>query len=100
MDARTYQRVGAAFLASQPQGGVLLADQPGLGKSIQTLGGIVERGIEGGINLIACPASAIKIVWAQQVRKWTDFRVLPVAGSAAPKPKENGRESCRARVEV
>src|SRR5690348_1706066 len=53
MDTRTYQRVGASFLAQQPQGGVLLADQPGLGKSIRTLGGIVERGLEVGLHLIA-----------------------------------------------
>lgn len=87
MDTRTYQRVGASFLANQPNGGVLLADQPGLGKSIQTLGGIVERGIEVGLHLIACPATAIKITWEKEVRKWTDFRVFPVAGSAAQKRK-------------
>lgn len=87
MDARTYQRVGAAFLASQPNGGVLLADQPGLGKSIQTLGGIVERGLEVGLHLVACPATAVRIVWEKEVRKWTDFRVFPVTGSAVQKRK-------------
>lgn len=87
MDARTYQRVGAAFLATQPDGGVLLADQPGLGKSIQTLGGIVERGLEVGLHLVACPATAIRIVWEKEVRKWTDFRVFPITGSAAQKRK-------------
>lgn len=87
MDARTYQRVGASFLANQPNGGVLLADQPGLGKSIQTLGGIVERGIEVGLHLIACPATAIRITWEKEVRKWTDFRVFPVTGSATQKRK-------------
>lgn len=87
MDTRTYQRVGASFLANQPNGGVLLADQPGLGKSIQTLGGIVERGIEVGLHLIACPATAIRITWEKEVRKWTDFRVFPVTGSATQKRK-------------
>jgi SNF2 family DNA or RNA helicase len=87
MDARTYQRVGASFIANQPDGGVLLADQPGLGKSIQTLGGIVERGLEVGLHLVACPATAINIVWGKEVRKWTDFRVFPVMGSATQKHK-------------
>jgi len=87
MDTRTYQRVGASFLANQPNGGVLLADQPGLGKSIQTLGGIVERGLEVGLHLIACPATAIRITWEKEVRKWTDFRVFPVTGSATQKRK-------------
>lgn len=87
MDARTYQRVGASFIAQQPDGTVLLADQPGLGKSIQTLGGIVERGLEVGLHLVACPATAIRIVWEKEVRKWTDFRAFPVTGSAAQKRK-------------
>ena len=87
MDTRTYQRVGASFLANQPNGGVLLADQPGLGKSIQTLGGIVERGLEVGLHLIACPATAIRITWEKELRKWTDFNVFPVTGSAKQKHK-------------
>jgi SNF2 family DNA or RNA helicase len=87
MDARTYQRVGASFIANQPDGGVLLADQPGLGKSIQTLGGIVERGLEVGLHLVACPATAINIVWGKEIRKWTDFRVFTVMGSASQKRK-------------
>jgi SNF2 family DNA or RNA helicase len=85
MATRTYQRVGAAFLASAPEGGVLLADQPGLGKTIQTLGGIVERGIEDGLHLVACPATAIRIVWEKEVRKWTDFQVFAATGSAVAK---------------
>lgn len=87
MEQRTYQRVGAAFMANQPDGGVLLGDQPGLGKSLQTIGGIVERGIEVGLHLIACPATAIRIVWEKEVRKWTDFRSFPIDGSAAKKHK-------------
>lgn len=87
MAARTYQRVGAAFMANQPDGGVLLGDQPGLGKSLQTLGGIVERGIEGGRHLILCPATAVRIVWDKEVRKWTDFRSIPIDGGAAKRHK-------------
>lgn len=85
MEARTYQRVGAAFISAAPHGGILLADQPGLGKTIQALGGLVERGIEDGLHLVACPATAVRITWEKEVRKWTDFQVFPVYGSAAKK---------------
>lgn len=87
MASRTYQRVGAAFLATQPDGGVLLADEPGLGKTIQTLSGIVERGIEDGLHLVACPATAIRITWEKEVRKWTDFQVFTAHGSPKQKHK-------------
>lgn len=94
MSSRTYQRVGAAFMARQPDGGVLLADEPGLGKTIQTLGGIVERGIEDGAHLVACPATAIRITWEKEVRKWTDFQVFTAHGS--PKQKAAAIEAAKA----
>lgn len=87
MASRTYQRVGAAFMATQPHGGVLLADEPGLGKTIQTLGGIAERGIEDGPHLVACPATAIRITWEKEVRKWTDFQVFAATGSPLAKAR-------------
>lgn len=87
MSGRTYQRVGAAFMAQSVSGGVLLADQPGLGKTIQTLGGIVERGIHKGLHLVACPATAVRLTWEKEVSKWTDFEVFPCYGGAARRHK-------------
>jgi SNF2 family DNA or RNA helicase len=81
MESRTYQRVGAAFMAQSTHGGLILADQPGLGKTIQTFAGIVERGIEEGLHLVACPATAVNIVWSKEVRKWTDFAVFSATGT-------------------
>lgn len=87
MANRTYQRVGAAYMAASPSGGVLLADQPGLGKTIQTLAGIAERGVEKGIHLVAPPATAVRIVWEKEVKKWTDWGVWAATGSAAQRHK-------------
>ncbi|AVP41400.1 DNA helicase [Streptomyces phage Yara] len=92
MSSRTYQRVGAAFMA-RSAGGILLADEPGLGKTIQTLGGIVERGIEDGPHLVACPATAVRITWEKEVRKWTDFQVFAATGS--PKQKQAAIEAAQ-----
>lgn len=93
MKSRTYQRVGAAFIANAKRG-VLLADQPGLGKTIQTLGGIVERGVYKGRHLVLCPSTAIRITWEKEVRKWTDFDVHVMTGSE--KQKRKGMEAALA----
>lgn len=93
MKGRTYQRVGAGFIANATRG-VLLADQPGLGKTIQTLGGLVERGIHKGRHLVLCPSTAIRITWEKEVRKWTDFDVHVMTGSE--KQKRKGMEAALA----
>jgi len=67
MSNRTYQRVGARFVA---QGGnVILADQPGLGKTLELLGGIIEAGISGPY-LVVCPKTAVESVWAREIPRW------------------------------
>lgn len=71
MAVRTYQRVGARFIAENRK--VLLADEPTLGKTIQILGGLVEAGLEEGLHLIVAPKSSLKSTWADEVFKWTDF---------------------------
>lgn len=69
MCARTYQQVGAAFGARV--GSFLLADQPGLGKTIQTLAAIVEdAGDTPTRNLVLCPKVAVGLVWGPEVRQW------------------------------
>jgi SNF2 family DNA or RNA helicase len=71
MAQRTYQRVAARFIADQ--GNVLIADEPGLGKSIEFFGGLVEAGKEVGLHLIIAPRSSLFSTWAREVFKWTDF---------------------------
>ena len=71
MSTRTYQRVGAKFLALNRF--VLLADEPTLGKTIQYLGGLVEGDNERGMHLIIAPKSSLYSVWAQEIFKWTDY---------------------------
>jgi SNF2 family DNA or RNA helicase len=93
MKTRTYQRVGAAFVANATRG-VLLADQPGLGKTIQTLAGIVERGVHKGHHLVLCPSTAVRITWEKEVRKWTNFDVHVMTGSE--KQKRKGMEAALA----
>jgi SNF2 family DNA or RNA helicase len=77
---RPYQRVGIRFLADSRR--ALLADQPGLGKTIQSIGGVIESGVPGPY-LVVAPATAVTAVWPGEVERWTSgtHRVIPIAGS-------------------
>lgn len=67
MDKRTYQKVGVAFMAGGD--GVLNGDQPGLGKTLETLGAIIENG-QPGPYLVLCPKTAVRDVWERQAQMW------------------------------
>lgn len=70
-----FQRKGASFLKSMPM--ALLADVPGIGKSIQTLAGTEE---ESQI-LIFCPAS-LKYSWQTEIIKWIpDAKIAVINGT-------------------
>lgn len=79
MSTRTYQRVGARFVAEGwERGGVLIADQPGLGKTLEALGGLMEAGAVGPF-LILCPKTAVLSVWSREIpRWWPDARAIPL----------------------
>ncbi|MFT3866814.1 MAG: DEAD/DEAH box helicase [Solirubrobacterales bacterium] len=69
---RPFQVEGVTAIANRLQrdGGALLADDMGLGKSVQTLG--VWNALERPIPLlIVCPAS-VRRSWKREVEKWTD----------------------------
>lgn len=72
MESRTYQRVGAKFIAAGKS--VLIADQPGLGKTLEAIGGIVESGLTGPC-LILSLKTAMRVVWESEIKRW-----LPQAG--------------------
>lgn len=62
-----YQRPAIMYcvLARQAQN----ASQPGLGKTIETLGTIVESGTSG-LVLVAAPKTALRTVWEPEVQQW------------------------------
>lgn len=75
MDARPYQRAGAAFLSTARVAGNF--DDPGLGKTIQSLASIIEAGLWEGQHLIVCPSkTALNSTWEFEVAKWTDAKTF------------------------
>lgn len=74
-----YQKAGIEF--GIRNAGVLIADEPGLGKTIQAIG-IINKDTNMKKILIVCPAT-LKINWLRELRKWlTRFYSISIADSA------------------
>ncbi len=65
---RPFQTVGAKFIATNRH--ALIADEPGLGKTAQTIAGIIEAGTTGPILVIG-PKAAVRLTWPGQIRRWS-----------------------------
>lgn len=65
---RGYQRVGALWIAEGYRGAGLVADEPGLGKTPETLAALLEEGVEGPV-LVVCPKASVKSVWGYEARR-------------------------------
>jgi len=66
MNNRKYQLAGAGFLLEGKR--VVLADDPGLGKTIQTLAAVVQAGAKN--ILVACRRTAAHSVWELETLRW------------------------------
>lgn len=67
MRRRKYQRVGVRFIADSHA--ALIADDPGLGKTLIAMGGILESEIPGPY-LIVAPKTAADSVWRREIERW------------------------------
>jgi SNF2 family DNA or RNA helicase len=88
---RPFQIPGARFLAYAKQ--ALIADEPGMGKTIQTLAALVENLTEGGRILVLCPRTAVTAVWREEINKWLDdfkqgYTITTLAGLTPAKTLE------------
>lgn len=83
MRNRPYQLAGAAFLLAS--NGAILADDPGLGKTLQTLAAIIES--DAKTILVACRRSATRTVWERETMRWAPGIATFVA-QGSPKERE------------
>ena len=67
MSAREYQKVGSSFIYLGKN--VILGDDPGLGKTIQTLAALVQQGATR--LLVCCPKTTARSVWCNETNFWT-----------------------------
>src|SRR6185369_4518717 len=77
MASRTYQRVGARFVSEGRANGagVLIADQPGLGKTLEALAGVVEANVAGPY-LVVTPKTSVNPVWGREIPRWLDGQTV------------------------
>jgi SNF2 family DNA or RNA helicase len=86
METRSYQRVAAAFIADA--GCCLIADQPGLGKTIELLAGVQEANPSGAgrLHLVFAPVVAVEAVWPGEIEHWIGAEnavAVPLRGTSA-----------------
>jgi SNF2 family DNA or RNA helicase len=83
LNSRPFQLLGAEFIAQQRN--VLMADQPGMGKTIQTLAAIAENHVEGPILVIA-PRTAVNVTWPAEIKRWLgpDEVIYIINGALTP----------------
>lgn len=65
---RGYQRVGARWIAEGYRGSGLVGDEPGLGKTPETLAALLEANVQGPV-LVVCPKASVKSVWGHETRR-------------------------------
>jgi len=88
---KPYQEDGVAFMQNV-HGGILLADQPGLGKTAQVLTLAHRKRLWP--MLVVCPAS-LKGNWKKEARMWTDLpeeEILILAGKDSSQTDGNARK--------
>lgn len=77
---RGYQRSGASAIANAYRGSILVADKPGVGKTLEVIAGIIEADVQGPV-LVVCPRLSVKRVWAKELHDWTDEPVYFARGT-------------------
>lgn len=89
MSTRPYQRNATAWGAAT--GSFLLADEQGLGKTIETLATIIEYSDRPQWHLILAPLVAVESVWTREAVRWVgrDLRVAVVALTGSLKQRQD-----------
>lgn len=86
MQQRPYQPVASKYMSMARR--CLNGDQPGIGKTIETLGALVEAGVTGPVLVLAPKTSALT-VWPAEIARWfaddVPHTVNNIAGLTAAK---------------
>jgi SWI/SNF-related matrix-associated actin-dependent regulator 1 of chromatin subfamily A len=86
LEYRPFQKAGIDYAINHPN--CLIADEPGLGKTIQALG-VVNYDPTADNVLVICPAS-LKLNWEREAKRWLvrDTPVTVINGTKATFPSE------------
>lgn len=67
LSERSFQREAVQFVVKNKE--VLIADEPGLGKSLQAIASVIEANITGSI-LVVAPKTAAYVTWPHELSRW------------------------------
>ena len=79
----SYQTADIAYLAGADN--PLNGNQPGLGKTLETIASIFEAGADDGPHLVLAPLSSLESVWEAELKHWQPHPVWRCEGSAYDK---------------
>ena len=84
-ELRPFQRAGVAYVLDARR--AFLADEQGLGKTVQALAALEADGAYPAV--VVCPAS-LKLTWAREAERWLPHRTLTVISGTggAPRPAD------------
>lgn len=75
---RPYQRAAVEFMRGNES--TLLADDPGSGKTLQTIASLVAADVRGDI-LVLAPSIAVQVAWPAEVARWApNDEIMAVTG--------------------
>ena len=79
-EGRPYQRADIKFQATCANPGNF--NQPGTGKTEETIGSVYEEGIDEGPKLVICPRLAVNNTWVPRLEAWTGEYILGTTGGS------------------
>lgn len=79
----SYQTADIGYLAAADN--PLNGNQPGLGKTLETIAAIFEAGADDGPHLVLAPLTSLESVWETELRRWQPHPVWRCEGSAYDK---------------
>jgi SNF2 family DNA or RNA helicase len=82
--SRIYQSEGVGWMSMAMQG--ILGDEPGLGKTLQTLAALIETDCH--TILVTCPRTATRAVWEAETKRWApDIETFVAQGTRAERER-------------
>lgn len=69
VESRPFQTVGIGFMSGVRNAVAVLADDPGLGKTLQTIGAVANK-FDEALILVIAPKSAASVVWPEEIERW------------------------------
>lgn len=79
----SYQTADVGYLAAADS--PLNGNQPGLGKTLETIASVFESGMDEGPHLVLAPLSSLESVWENELRQWQPHPVWRCEGSSYDK---------------